>query len=480
MTLTKSQDFEFKVYTRPTGLGTGTYDHWLLRGASVEIERSLFEGDLLTITSTRKNQDVQIDKVRPVRFYWKGTKLFDGCIRAPKYDNRQNKYRDLITTAYGWEKELAAIRLDLVTPEGVQYTGKSINFILSDLARIANDMGMAKKATYVYDKTKLPYYDSDVFGTTLTRTYGDTIWSALTDLTKELDIAETYHIGEWTVRVDALQSDFNIYIIPMMVNTDIASIRKFKDNMLTTPKSIRRDYTRLLNFMVVRGAGTLVNERFKPALLLTEKDIVTNSDEFYADSQPSPVRSYLRVTITNPTGSDRGGFVTLNGSDGNMHELSESFFLWVKAGQVQVHYTNNRYGTLSGASLKAFVTQGWAGCKIRVEETSYSVGGRSINDVGVRGKTIRNINFDTQAKVDSYGAQLVRMYHAPLVYIDAVIKPEYSSAEELMGKTITMFDNFQNDFADFTCIKQRYYFEGPQVSESITAMRYSYEWEYTE
>ena len=48
MTLTKSQDFEFKVYTRPTGLGTGTYDHWLLRGASVEIERSLFEGDLLT------------------------------------------------------------------------------------------------------------------------------------------------------------------------------------------------------------------------------------------------------------------------------------------------------------------------------------------------------------------------------------------------------------------------------------------------
>ena len=118
MTLTKSQDFEFKVYTRQTGLGTGTYDHWLLRGASVEIERSLFEGDLLTITSTRKNQDVQIDKVRPVRFYWKGIKLFDGCIRAPKYDNRQNKYRDLVTTAYGWEKELAAIRLDLVTPEG--------------------------------------------------------------------------------------------------------------------------------------------------------------------------------------------------------------------------------------------------------------------------------------------------------------------------------------------------------------------------
>ncbi len=140
----------------------------------------------------------------------------------------------------------------------------------------------------------------------------------------------------------------------------------------------------------------------------------------------------------------------MNGGDGNMNELTESFFLWVKVGQAQVHYTNNRYGTLSEGSLKAFVTQGWAGCKIRLEETTYSVGGRSINDVGVRGKTIRNVNFDTQAKVDSYCAHLVRMYHAPLVYIDATIKPEYSSAEELMGKTIALFDNFQNDFADFT------------------------------
>lgn len=163
-----------------------------------------------------------------------------------------------------------------------------------------------------------------------------------------------------------------------------------------------------------------------------------------------------------------------------MNELIESFFLWIKPGQAQTHYTNNRYGTLPGGSLKAFVTQGWAGCKIQVEETTYSVGGHSINDVGVRGKTIRNINFDTQAKVDSYGVQLVRMYHAPLVYIDAAIKPEFANPDELLGKTITLFYNFQNDFADFTCIKQRYYFEGPQAAESITAMRYNYDWEYEE
>ncbi len=489
MNLTKPQDFDFRVYTRPSGLGTGTYDRWLLRGAAVEIERSLFEGDLLTITSKRKNQDVQIDRVRPVRFYWKNVKLFDGCIRAPKYDNRQNKYRDLITTAYGWEKELAAIRLDLVTPEGVQYTGRSIDFILSDLSRIANDMGMTKKATYVYDKTKLPYYDASVFGTTITRTYGETVWSALTDITKELDVAETVHIGEWAVKIDALQSDNYIYIIPVMVNTDQPAARKFKENMLTTPKGIRRDYSRLLNYMVVRGAGTLINTRFRPdPITLSEKNIITNSDEFYADVQPSS-RAYLKVTIKNPTTSDKGGFVTVNGSDGQMNELTERFFLWVKAGQEQVHFTNNRYATLSGGALKAFLTESWAGCTIKVEEASnalkgseiyYSVAGRSINDFGIRGKAIRNINFDTQLKVDAYAGQLVRMYHAPLVHIDAAIKPEYASPDELLGKNVNMYDNFLAGSSDFVCTKQRYKFEGPSVKESITATRYNYDWEYSE
>ncbi|MBU4223009.1 MAG: hypothetical protein KKD46_03405 [Euryarchaeota archaeon] len=490
MTRTNPHDFEFYVYTKPTsGFGTGTYDRWLLRGAAVEIERSLFEGDLLTITSTRKNQDAQIDRVRPVRFYWKSTKLFDGCIRAPRYDNRQNKYRDLVTTAYGWEKELAAIQLDLVTPEGVQYADKSIDFILSDLARIANDMGMTKKATYVYDKTKLPYYDAAIFGTTITRTYGGTIWSALKDMTKELDMAETAHIGEWAIKIDALQSDFYIYMIPIMVNTDLPAVRKFKENMLTTPKGIRRDYSRLLNYVMVRGAGTLINTRFRPdPITLSEKSIVTNSDEFYADVQPSS-RAYLRIAIKNPTSADKGGFVTVNGSDGQLNELTERFHLWVRAGQSQEHLTNNRYATLSGGALKAFVTESWAGCTIKVDEASnamkgseiyFSVAGRSVNDFGVRGVTIRNINLDTQLKVDAYAGQLVRMYHAPLVHIDAAIKPEYANPDELIGKTITLFDNFQNDFSDFTCIKQRYYFEGPQVTESITAMRYNYDWEYSE
>lgn len=490
MTQAKPGDYKFEVYSPQEGMGTGTYTRWLLKGASVEIERSLFEGDLLTITSTRKDRDVQIDKVRPVRFYWKDVKLFDGCIRAPRYDNRQNKYRDLVTTAYGWEKELAAIQLDLTTPEGVQYTNKSIDFILSDLARIANDMSMTRKAVYAYDAAKMPYYDAGLFGTAITRTYSESVWSALMDITKELDVAETAHIGEWAMMIDALQSDDYIYIIPMMVNTDLPPVRKFKDNMLTPPKTIRRDYSRLLNFVAVRGAGILINTRYRPSpITLSEKNIPTNTEEFYADVQPS-ARAYLRITIKNPTASNKGGFVQINGSDGQMNELTEwSRFFWTKPGQTHEHYTNNRYATLAGAAVKAFKASGLAGCTIKVEECSnamkgseiyFSVAGRSINDFGVRGKPIRNINLDTQLKVDAYAGQLVRMYHAPLVHIDAAIKPEYANPDKLLGKTINMYDNFLAGFSDFICTRQRYRFVGASISESITATRYNYDWEYTE
>ncbi len=82
--------------------------------------------------------------------------------------------------------------------------------------------------------------------------------------------------------------------------------------------------------------------------------------------------------------------------------------------------------------------------------------------------------------MDAYAGQLVRMYHAPLVHIDAAIKPEYADPDELIGKTVNMYDNFQAGFSDFFCTKQKYVFEGPSVKESITATRYNYNWEYTE
>ncbi|MDW7726998.1 MAG: hypothetical protein SCH70_07785 [Candidatus Methanoperedens sp.] len=492
--MTSPADYKFEVYDRPAGMGAGSYTTHLLRGASIEVERSLFEGDLLTITSRRKDQDAEVDKIRPVRFYWKNTKLFDGCIRAPKYNYGPDKRRSLAATAYGWEKELQSIPLDLYQPEGVEYTDKTIDYILSNLASIANSMSITKKASYVYDTAKLPYYDAAVFSTALTKTYSDSIWQAMQDMTKELEIAETQRIGEWTVKVDALQSNDYIYIIPVMTNTDQASVKKIKDSDIMPPKKVKKDYSRLLNYVVVRGAGLLKNTLFRPDPVLGERNLPTNDEKINADLQPL-TRAYLKVTINNPTGSNKGGFVRVTGNDGSgpppNEEYTERVFMWVQAGQERHFLTNNRYKKLEGGTLamNAFEVESFSGCTIRAEEVSnamegsesyFSIAGRSINDYGVRGKTERNADLDTQQKVDAYAGQLVRMYHAPLVQADVTLKPAQVSTDDLMGKTITLFDPFKNQLTDFFCTKQYYYFEGVSVKESVSAMRYNTSWEYSE
>ena len=143
-------DIKFQVYNRTDTVGNGTYSNWLLTGADVSIARTLLDGNKLTITSKRKTMDSQIDKVRPVRFYWKEpgvtpvkwVKLFDGCLKEPSYENRSNKIRSLQTIAYGWERELASISLELENQGGVTYVDKTVEEIIIDLIRIANSFGM--------------------------------------------------------------------------------------------------------------------------------------------------------------------------------------------------------------------------------------------------------------------------------------------------------------------------------------------------
>jgi hypothetical protein len=55
----------------------------------------------------------------------------------------------------------------------------------------------------------------------------------------------------------------------------------------------------------------------------------------------------------------------------------------------------------------------------------YGIAGRSLNHFGLRGKSIRNVDMDTQLKVDTYAQQLVEMYHAPHILISGELKPDY-------------------------------------------------------
>jgi hypothetical protein len=54
---------KFEGYLKsPDGFGTGTYEILHPKGASIEITRSLFEGDVLQITSVRNTPDPTLEK----------------------------------------------------------------------------------------------------------------------------------------------------------------------------------------------------------------------------------------------------------------------------------------------------------------------------------------------------------------------------------------------------------------------------------
>jgi hypothetical protein len=59
-------------------------------------------------------------------------------------------------------------------------------------------------------------------------TFTNTIWDAFTELTKQMDIMEISRTGQWAVKVDSLQDDNYIYIIPQMVSIDTVIFGDFE------------------------------------------------------------------------------------------------------------------------------------------------------------------------------------------------------------------------------------------------------------
>jgi len=650
---------KFEGYKKsPDGFGTGTYEVLHPKGASIEITRSLFEGDVLQITSVRNTPDPALEKARGIRLYDGNKKLFDGYLRAPDYRRGSNKYRTLTTGVYDWRKELEAIYITESAGGTESYVDRSIDFILADLCRIANSAGVVKRQTYKYDPARLPYHPSFFETELISPTFTNTIWDAFTELTKQMDIMEISRTGQWAIKVDSLQDDNYIYIIPQMVSIDsvifgdfevgagftdnfthpyglmlwaktleditssdltltitytdqgganpntatvmiprdtpkgtyfpvplepgdklvkdVTNItgsgggtgntvrvegkgtRSLPDWKLQPPKDIGKDYKKLLNHVIVKGQGTLKTQTLgeKPLLgteelvapdggsstilidedasfqtwgvksgdrvknipadqecsvvsvdseiQLTTTPLINNmwvgndpyemdigelvsSNDLYINTTEQPTKvNYLKVTIMNTTVSDRTGSVKLRGFSSPIDSpetlLEERFFLRVPAGQKISHVTDNRYYSLSmniSPNTGLNITGFW-GCRIIVEEFMYGVAGRSINMFGLRADTILNMDFDTQLKCDSYAHELVESYHAPVVYILAVVKPQYIDTSDLVGKTVRLDDELTGTQEDFLCTKQVLRFSGSQRYEQIEAMRFNYDWEYSE
>ena len=119
---------KFEGYVKsPDGFGTGTYEVLHPKGASIEITRSLFEGDVLQITSVRNTPDLALEKARGIRLYDGNKKLFDGYLRAPDYRRGSSKYRMLTTGVYDWRKKLEAIYIMESAGGTESYVDRSID-----------------------------------------------------------------------------------------------------------------------------------------------------------------------------------------------------------------------------------------------------------------------------------------------------------------------------------------------------------------
>ncbi|MCX9089723.1 MAG: hypothetical protein OIN90_19430, partial [Candidatus Methanoperedens sp.] len=609
----------FEGYIKsPDGFGTGTYEVLHPKGASIELTRSLFEGDVLQITSVRNTPDPALEKARGIRLYDGNKKLFDGYLRAPDYRRGSNKYRTLTTGVYDWRKELEAIYITESAGGTESYVDRTIDFILADLCRIANSAGVVKKQTYRYDPARLPYHPSFFETELISPTFTNTIWDAFTELTKQMDILEISRTGQWAIKIDSLQDDNYIYIIPQTVSIDTVAFGDFEvgagftdhfthpyglmlwaktleditssDLTLTItytdqggaspntatitiprdtpkgiyfpvplepgdrlvkdvtnitgsgggtgntvrvegkgtrilhnwklqpPKDIGKDYKKLLNHVIVKGQGTLKtqtlgeipllgtlqltaftggsstlindihaffqtwgvktgdrvknvtkNQTCSVVSVISQMQLTTtpltaaswdyddtyeidigelvSSNDLYINTTEQPTKvNYLKITISNTTVSDRTGSVKLRGFSSPIDSpetlLEERFFLRVPAGKEISHVTDNRYYSLSmniSPNTGLNITGFW-GCRIKVEEFMYGVAGRSINMFGLRADTILNMDFDTQLKCDSYAHELVESYHAPVVYISAVVKPQYIDTSDLVGRTVRLDD----------------------------------------
>ncbi len=295
----------------PNGFGNGTYEVLHPKGTSVEITRSLFEGDSLKITSIRNTPDPALEGARGIRFYDGDKKLFDGYLRAPDYQRGSNKFRTLTTTIYDWRKELEALQV-VPLEDGFSWADQTIDAILADICELANSVGVVKKQIYKYDPAKLPYYPSTFSTELISPTVTNTIWGSMMELTRTMDILEVDRTGQWMIKVDSLQDDNYIYIIPQMASIDTAAFGNFEvgagfTNLFTHPYGLMLWAKTLTD---ITGAPSM---DINLTITYTDQDGLTSNTATVKIPRGTPKGAYFPISleqgdtfvkdVTNITGS---------------------------------------------------------------------------------------------------------------------------------------------------------------------------------
>lgn len=484
-----------KVYSQDaSGMGYGSYAQIYAPGLKVNITHSLLQGDQMTFQTISKTVNNDLDIKRPIRFYTgDDTKLFDGVIVDINTELIGNDYTQLTGVASGWWQELKS--MDLL--HETVFDNKSPSYMFEELCQMANDFGIAKKATYKYDTAKIPDYST--FSTAYTTNSGaefvfNNIYQGLQDIVSFLDVAETSSTYDFGLRIESLPAatgdswaltesnvDTGIYIIPYILredNTVKATYQKFK---LEAGAEVVKDYRNICNTCLAVG-DTHHSQTFRTAYILNNTAITSNDQQFNKTNQVLG-NHYLAVTIDNTTGSDKIGWVVVTRVDG-VTNPSETFPMTVPAGQCATRFTSDRTDDGLPGVGQFLRCVDFNGCSVDVREITndsspynMTIAGRSVNEVGYAAKRVENVWISTQAQADYIAGKMVRLYHNPMYAADFNILNKYISFDNNLGKPIDIYSKFDDIELPYLLLSSNWEFVGELVTQNITAALHLTQWD---
>lgn len=470
-----------KGYVAPASIGYGTWSditppQGIIR---VETERNIDGGDVATIALADDTDFTEFEQQRAIQIFLDGTSepthlIWEGMILQPSLGMNKPwpNMRTYEVQCVGYEKFL--MRKDITQI----WSAATLNTIFTDIADEANaNMRFPTFKRFKYDTTKLSNYQDATYTSTVDKeSEQQKLWDVLKELIPVLDGIDITFAYEYGLYLDYLQSTSYIYLMPDQLYSTAAATADYSDDadIYTDSKTIKRNYDKLINYSHVIGDGFETVHYHADPLSAVDVSPDTDNYDFNAAKAPSE-RAYLAIEIQNDAvGLERGSF-SIDGWDAVLgNSLQEDIYFYAPFSKTTTIYSKERYADF--IPVNAFNIRNMTGATVNVYECTHGIAGRSIHDFGICSSPIRRLDLNTQARVDNFAQQLVRLYHNPVH--EATFRLNTHNTTNLLNKTIDLTDDFYDATKRYLVTKQKYIIPGNyDVQEWITAVYRNYDWE---
>lgn len=470
-----------KGYTAPSGLGYGTWStitpsQGIIR---VETERNIDGGDSATIVLSDDTDFTEFEAQRAIQIFLDGTTdpthlIWEGMILNISLGMHKPwpNIRTYEIQCVGYEKFL--MRDDITAT----WTTAALNTIFGDIAEQANAYHRFPTVKrFKYDTAKLTNYEAATYTSTISKVVeSQKLWDVLKELVPILDGIDTTYAYEYGLYLDYMQSTSYIYLMPDQLYSTAAATSDFSDdaNIYADSKTFRRNYDKLVNYSHTIGDGfETIHYHATP---LSAVDVTPDSDNYDFNAAVAPsTRAYLAIEIQNDAAGNEFGSFSIDGWDATPgNSLSETLYFFAPFSKTTTIFSRERYADF--VPVNAFNVSNLNGCTLNVYECTHGIAGRSIYDHGISSQPVRRMDLDTQARVDNFSQQLVRLYHNPVH--EATFRAKTYNTTNYINKTINLTDDFYDATKRYLVTKQRYVIpQNYDVEMHLTAVYRKYGWE---